>query len=55
MAEMKVGINMSCFFRKGAIISDVFKVSSFQNLDAAIEKARLPKLSVGLVVVKWMI
>ena len=35
------------FFRKKAIDSDVFKVmgSSFQTLDAATEKASLPKLS----------
>ena len=35
------------FFRKIAIVSDVFKVigSSFQTLGAATEKARLPKLS----------
>ena len=35
------------FFRKIAIVSDVFKVigSSFQTLGAATEEARLPKLS----------
>ena len=35
------------FFRKIAIVSDVFKVirSSFQTLGAASEKACLPKLS----------
>ena len=35
------------FFRKVAIVSDVFKVmgSSFQTLGAAKEKARLPNLS----------
>ena len=35
------------FFRKIAIVSDVFKVtgSAFQTLGAATEKARLPKLS----------
>ena len=38
---------VSSFFRKIAIVSDVFKVtgSSFQTLGAATEKARLPKLS----------
>ena len=48
MVEMQFGINMSwIFFRKMAIVSDVFKVmgSSFQTLGAATEKARLPKLS----------
>ena len=38
---------MSSFFRKIAIVSDIFKVmgSSFQTLGAATEKARLLKLS----------
>ena len=47
MVEMQVGIDVLSFFRKIAIVSDVFKVigSSFQTLGTAIEKARLPKLS----------
>ena len=46
MVEMQFGMS---FFRKIAIVSDVFKVigSSFQTLGAATEKARLPKLSFG--------
>ena len=38
------------FFRKVAIVSDVFKVmgSSFQTQGAATRKARLPKLSLVL-------
>ena len=47
MVGMQVGIDVLSFFRKIAIVSDVFKVigSSFQTLGAATEKARLPKLS----------
>ena len=46
MVGMQFGIDVLSFFRKIAIVSDVFKVigSSFQNLGAATEKARLPKL-----------
>ena len=46
MVEMQFGICLD-FFRKIAIVSDVFKVigSSFQTLGAAKEKARLPNLS----------
>ena len=45
MVEMQFGIDVLSFFRKIAIVSDVFKVigSSFQTLDAATEKAHLPK------------
>ena len=51
MVEMQFGINMSSFFWKIAIVSDVFKVmrNSFQTLGAATEKARLPKLSFVLL------
>ena len=47
MVGMQFGIDVLSFFRKIAIVSDVFKVigSSFQTLGAATEKARLPKLS----------
>ena len=47
MVEMQIGIDVLSFFRKIAIVSDVFKVigSSFQTLGAATEKACLPKLS----------
>ena len=43
-------INNIEFFRKVAIVSDVFKVmgSSFQTLGAATEKACLPKLCLVL-------
>ena len=49
MVEMQFGINRS-FFRKMAIVSDVFKVmgSLFQNIRAATEKAGLPKLCFAL-------
>ena len=47
MVGMQFGIDVLNFFRKIAIVSDVFKVigSSFQTLGAATEKVRLPKLS----------
>ena len=47
MVGMQVGIDVLSFFRKIAIVSDVFKVigSSFQTLGTATEKARLPKLN----------
>ena len=47
LVEMQFGIDVLIFFRKIAIVSDVFKVigSSFQTLGAATEKACLPKLS----------
>ena len=47
MVEMQFGIDVLSFFRKIAIVSDVFKVTgrSFQTLGAVTEKARLPKLS----------
>ena len=47
MVGMQFGIDVLSFFRKIAIVSDVFKVivSSFRTLGAATEKARLPKLS----------
>ena len=43
------------FFRKIAIVSDVFKVigSSSQTLGAATEKARLPKLSFVLGTISY--
>ena len=46
MVEMQFGID-EFFFRKIAIVSDVFRVigSTFQTLGAVTEKARLPKLS----------
>ena len=50
MVKMQFGINVLSFFRKVAIVSDVFKMmaSSFQTLSAATEKACLPKLNLVL-------
>ena len=47
MVEMQFGIDVLSFFRKIAIVTDVFKVMgrSFQTQGAATEKARSPKLS----------